>query len=374
MNKERQWGNATIIALIVLAVVVILLSGMAIVPSALSNSVQYTNLVQAQYVGEAGVKRVVAVCNAINDGVASNWNWIGADQEYINGANAFYNVTIINSLGGGVPSWVMGNLDPDDGAYRITSIGKINGSNKKVVAIVDITNSLIVKGSLPNVSMYANGEIESDKSLTVNTNGLPVKAGGEIINIATSTSSDLCEKTSEIIPELNFNSYKNSEPKPTEFMLPSDQNFNLIESDGKYYFEGDLIVKSSQALALNGLEDGSIIFVDGDVNIDAGMNPINCNKPIMIVAMGDVTITSSSCGQVAILAMKDKGGDGGDVYINNSNLNGTMIIAEGDITLNSVNNCNSNEELVEKMRKYLNSLNRNNPSVVSCTVQKWQGE
>lgn len=368
MPYKSEKGNATLAALMVFLIVAILLSGMTIVPSSLLMTAKHEDLVQAQFAAEAGVKRVVATCHALNAGQTVNWDWTTKQQKFLD--NADYKTTIVDDLTGEKVSWGTGITD---GTYRVTSVGTVDNSRKTVVALVEITNKPPYAGNFPDVTIYSDKSIKSKKSFTINTNGLPVRARGEINNIETSPEIDKKPNEPLILPKFNYDSYLNTTPAPVKFNLPSDQEYYLTEADGKYYYDNALTINSRHNLALYGRSGGSIVFVNGDVNIDAGNNAINVNNPVLIIAVGDVTITSTSCSQVAVFAMKREDGTGGNININSSNLNGTILIGEGDVTLTNVQNCNSNKDLYDKILKFLDTIQKKNPSVISCTIKQWRG-
>ena len=369
MLYKSENGNATLAALMVFLIVTIFLSGMTIVPSSLSMTAKHEDLLQAQYAAEAGVKRVVATCHALNAGQTVNWDWITKQQKFLD--NGGYKATIVDDSTDEKVSWGTGITD---GTYRVISEGTVESSRKTVVALMEIVNQPPYVGNFPDVTIYSDKSISSNQLLGVNTNGLPVRAREKISNINTSPSEDKRPNEPLTLPKFYYDSYKNTTPAPIEFNLPSDQNYRLTEADGKYYYDKDLTIKCRRNLALEGRTEGSIVFVDGNVNIDAGdNNSINFNNPVLIIAVGDVTITSSSCSQVAVFAMKRKDGTGGNININSTQLNGTILIGEGNVTLTKVQNCNSNEELFNKIKGYLDTIQEKNPYVITCTIKKWRG-
>lgn len=369
MPNKSECGNITLWALMAFLIVTILLGGMAIVPSSLSMTAKHADLVQAQYAAEAGVKRVVATCNAYNAGVSANWSWLNIPQNDI--ANASYRVVIVDNSTGIPASWGTGITS---GIYRVTSVGTVNNSRKQVVALLDININQILTGNFPNVTMYSNGNINSDRGFTINTNGMPVQAAGTITtNITTSPPADKKPNLTLTLPQLDFNSYINSNPNPTQFSIPSNQNCYLTDSDGNYYYDGDLMLKLTSNLNIFGRSDkkGSILFVNGDLTIDASSASLNFNNPIMIVAIGNITIKGTSGVDLVVFAMKDEEGNGGNVIIDSTNWNGGTILAEGNIDFMNMQNCNSKQDLIGIFMNKFNQMNQNNPSIVTCNIERW---
>lgn len=368
MFKVGERGSVTLIALMVFLMVAIFVSGLFIVPSALSLTTQHIDLVQAEYAAESGVKRAIAACKS---GI-TNWNsWVGTDCALVKDESPTYRVTIKKS-NGEIPTWITNNLQPETGNYIIRSTGKTNGSITDIICEISITNnnvnfpeaSLVVKGEITvagGVNPFWVHNIAIDRTENKGKNIPKVICGTDEVSskvLVGSTPDEinkyLIKNSPLTLPDIDIDSFKNE----ASFKYKENEN-NL--SNSRYYYGNDLTFQGN--VTLNGFP--SVIFVKGDLIIQSNINVRN----IMFIVEGDVTLNGPNINlDKSVIYTK------GNMTVNGSGMNlngGSNLIVGGNLKINQgITNFNGDSDIMDTFENIINGNGNQFGYMVS--VNKWR--
>ena len=144
---KNQNGMVTAISLIAVTFFIIVLAGSMIYSqNEVNNTTKARDMSQAQFLAEAGIKRAIANFNLNQNGV---WNWVDNTtkptnwQTATNTSTEQYHVKI--SLSSDVTNQaIVPTIPPASSTYLVTSVGRCNGIQKTMSALVSVnlSNSL----------------------------------------------------------------------------------------------------------------------------------------------------------------------------------------------------------------------------------------
>jgi type II secretory pathway pseudopilin PulG len=320
LKKRNENGFATVIVIVVIVVMGILLAGLIPLGTTVTQSAAYTrNILQAQYIAEAGAKRAIVTLKG--------GTYISPLKDNIlmggSGVENSYSVTILPP-----DSSLTSGSSTVDGEYVISSTGTYGRFSKRVTVKVTITT-----GSLPNLNagFTIAGNINADSKVDLDGN-INISVGKQIDSDITLKNGCKNAKSNQkiTIPSLDYSKIRQMYAgKISDLPLPSSTNQNPTLNANTVYWYDNTLNFTYNDRGYNGPSSGyAIVVINGDLTWDA--TGCNVNKNILFLVNGKLirkngdTSFSSCCFYC----------NEADIYGTGSNFSAKMIV-RGDLNLKS---------------------------------------
>ena len=193
---KNQNGMVTAISLIALSFFIIVLAGSMIYSeNEVNNTTKARDMSQAQFLAEAGIKRAIANFNLNQNGV---WNWVDNTtkptnwQTATNTSTEQYHVKI--SLSSDVTNQaIVPTIPPANSTYLVTSVGRCNGIQKTMSALVSVNLSNSLNSEMFKYGIFGGTGVELFGSDTIKadfgSNGYWSASGAKVNGTYTITSN-----------------------------------------------------------------------------------------------------------------------------------------------------------------------------------------
>ena len=193
---KNQNGMVTAISLIALSFFIIVLAGSMIYSeNEVNNTTKARDMSQAQFLAEAGIKKAIANFNLNQNGV---WNWVDNTtkptnwQTATNTSTEQYHVKI--SLSSDVTNQaIVPTIPPANSTYLVTSVGRCNGIQKTMSALVSVNLSNSLNSEMFKYGIFGGTGVELFGSDTIKadfgSNGYWSASGAKVNGTYTITSN-----------------------------------------------------------------------------------------------------------------------------------------------------------------------------------------
>lgn len=308
-----QRGSATILSLVVFFFLVTLLSGMYLL---LSNETKLTartsELIQAQYAAEGGIKRVAAEFRREDD---YQWDWLDSAaavakwNNYTTDNTQQYHVSIALASAPTIPITPPTEPPTTDVTYRVTAVGRVGDTEKTVVADITVTPPVSDNPVFDNSIATLLGTTFDDDAKDSPINPQKTSEGLKGLCVSNKDIKNLLDGDKK--PWLEKDA-KTKITLPSFAAMSSIRNPNrpviTIESLGKgcySYNEGT----NTYTIKNNAKIENATLIVDGDLKFESGSTnnasifvngnltiepAINYNGANLIVVKGDIVNKASN--------------------------------------------------------------------------------
>lgn len=328
----QQNGFAAIIAIMVMAFLAIVISGLIpMVTGQLKAATVDKDILQAQYAAEAGAKRAVETLDQKVSETTSWSSWLGRDINLLNDSAAVkYNVTL-------EPNPASATLNTS-GTYKITSVGKCGNSEKTITLYYQFSsNGSIIIWNPPDDPKYietgkytalSNGDIVaySDNTVTNPAYGTPYAFATTASSISFQWGLPAKTKVTgvylDLLPESFFSTTNPRLDGFTRKTMDSTMNPNIIYGSSWSNLWGNITFPSGK----------SMYIVNGDVTINTSSSlETGDDDQVVIYATGNITINQSLKGNFAFISEKKIQLNSSTSVTNNGQI---QMYAKDDLTLN----------------------------------------
>ena len=357
---KNQNGMVTAISLIALSFFIIVLAGSMIYSeNEVNNTTKARDMSQAQFLAEAGIKRAIANFNLNQNGV---WNWVDNTttptnwQTATNTSTEQYHVKI--SLSSDVTNQaIVPTIPPANSTYLVTSVGRCNGIQKTMSALVSVNLSNSLNSEMFKYGIFGGTGVELYGSDTIKadfgSNGYWSASGAKVngtytITSNTSTTSQNWTKLPQNItwPFGSITDLENKLQNPARPLLTKADPLNPTQQisvstaadlipilQKNPNLENCTIILTSSF----GMDDNFMsqiqnvqfknvsLFVNGDFILNT-KKQVNVNDNCLIVATGKIYLTGNNVGGGVYVSY-------GDFDIHSANMNAGAFYAQNTVRI-----------------------------------------
>jgi hypothetical protein len=294
-----QRGSATLLAVCVFFMLVILIGGMyTLTRNETRLTAKTSDYFQAQYAAEGGVKRAAAEFSKI---AGYDWTWLDPVASAAANWNDYTDSTQQYHVSVALASSPNTKITPPTTSpatvvvYRVTAVGKVGNTERTIMADITVSPPINKNSAFTNtVSTDDSTNFIGDAAKGSTVNVRKVVSNGPVTNLTDpDQQSDLGKDPSTKITIPPFSEMvKIREPvkKPLKTIESLDKNWWTKEGNTYIFKENaklynmTLIVKGDVKFESASIQNANI-FVDGKITINPSLNFNDAN---LIVAKGDI--------------------------------------------------------------------------------------